>query len=327
VRFLPAKRRHRAAFYRAFLALSSLAAGMLAGSCASEARWSLLMVALGFAGYLLNGAGAVRLLFGPRIRRSASPFPAALESAPTRPRRATAAASRKPRAAAWPRAAGLALLFGLVAGTAGAQQTIFNVPSADVLDPGRVYLEVDELFRPTEPTFSATTMRGVFGVITRVEAGVNFGGFVAPGPVVPTATVAVKAQPIHAGDFAVTVGAFGLFYLRGSEDGDPAGQGYGHFSYRLPKLRTRIAVGGWYSSAGYAAPRSTGGALITLEQPLPCIEGLTLAADWWSGENAIGYVSPGFYYSTGHWTIYAAYTVKNGDSRGNGGLVELGYAF
>jgi hypothetical protein len=29
-----------------------------------------------------------------------------------------------------------------------AQQTIFNVPSADVLDAGKVYLETDQYFRP-----------------------------------------------------------------------------------------------------------------------------------------------------------------------------------
>jgi hypothetical protein len=246
---------------------------------------------------------------------------------PAPARRAVSPASRRLRPVTWPRAVGLALLVALVGGTATAQQTIFNVPSADVLDPGKVYLEVDELFRPTEPEFSATTVRGVFGVFPRIEAGVNFGGLVSPGPVAPTATVAVKAQPVRAGGFALTAGGFGLFYLRGSEDGEPAGLGYGHVSYRLPKVGTRIAVGGWYSSAGYAGPESTGGALITLEQPIAAIEGLTLAADWWSGENTIGYVSPGFYYATGHWTIYAAYTVKNGDSKGNGGLVELGYAF
>jgi hypothetical protein len=218
-------------------------------------------------------------------------------------------------------------LAALLASHARAQQTIFNVPSADVLDPGKVYLETDELFRPTEPKFSSTTIRGVVGVFPHVEAGVNFGGFVSPGSILPTATVAVKAQPIHAGDFDVTIGGFGLFYLRGSQDGNPAGQGYGFATYRIPTLQTRISVGGWYSSAGYAKPNSTGGALATFEQPIPCVKGLTLAADWWSGENTIGYLSPGFYWSFGHWTAYAAYTIKNGDSKGDGGLIELGYAF
>jgi hypothetical protein len=218
-------------------------------------------------------------------------------------------------------------LAALLASHARAQQTIFNVPSADVLDPGKVYLETDELFRPTDPKFSSTTIRGVAGVFPHVEAGVNFGGFVSPGSIVPTANVAVKLQRVHLGGFAVTVGGFGFFYLRGSEDGNPAGQGYGFATYRIPTLQTRIAVGGWYASAGYAKPNSTGGALATFEQPISWVKGLTLAADWWSGENTIGYLSPGFYWSFGHWTAYAAYTIKNGDSKGDGGLIELGYAF
>lgn len=222
--------------------------------------------------------------------------------------------------------AAISFLSALAAPSSG-QQTIFNVPSADVLDPGKVYLEVDELFRPTDPEFSSTTVRGVFGAIPRMEVGVNFGGLNSPGRVTPTATVAVKIRPVRTGDFSLTAGGYGLFFLKGSEDGNPAGLGYGFASYRIPKLGTRIELGGWYSSAGYAKPKSTGGALATFEQPLPWVQGLTLAADWWSGENAIGYVSPGLIYSFEHWTAYAAYTMKNGDSKGNGGLVELGYLF
>lgn len=225
------------------------------------------------------------------------------------------------------RLVGAAVLLSALAAPVLAQQTIFNVPSADVLDPGKVYTEVDELFRPTEPKFSSTTIRGVFGVVPGMEAGVNFGGLYSPGPSIPTATVAVKIQPVHAGGFSLTAGGYGLFYLRGSEDGNPAGMGYGFASYRIAGPETRIDVGGWYASAGFAKPTSTGGALVTFEQPLPWVKGLTLAADWWSGENSIGYFSPGLIYGAGPWTIYGAYSIKNGDSKGNGGLLELGYSF
>jgi hypothetical protein len=230
-------------------------------------------------------------------------------------------------------AAAVVFLFAALALPLRAQQTIFNVPSADVLDPGKVYLETDELFRPAEPRFSSTTVRGVVGVFGGMEAGVNFGGLVSPEPVVPTATVAVKIQPLKIGGIAATAGGFGLFYLRGSEDGEPAGMGYGMVTYRVPTLQTRFSVGGWYASAGFAHPlhrplgSSTGGALATLEQPLPWVKGLTVAADWWSGVNSIGYLSPGLVYTAGPWTAYAAYSIKNGDSKGNAGLLELGYAF
>jgi hypothetical protein len=231
------------------------------------------------------------------------------------------------------RLAAAAVFLSALSASALAQQTIFNVPSADVLDPGKVYTEVDELFRPSDPKFSSTTIRGVYGVLPGMEAGVNFGGFYSPGPSIPTATFAVKIQPVQAGGFSLTAGGYGLFYLRGSEDGNPAGMGYGFASYRIPGPDTRIDVGGWYASAGFAHPQhrpfgsSTGGVLLSFEQPLPWVKGLTLAADWYSGVNSIGYFSPGFIYSFGHWTAYAAGSIKNGDSKGNGGLIELGYSF
>ena len=292
-----------------FLALLCLAAGCAVGVLFPGAL--VVAVAGGFVGYLHCGRCAMAAWrVDERVFES-------------RPRVEDHRGRRGPT----PMAVAGAFLFTVLALPLQAQQTIFNVPSADVLDPGKVYAEVDELFRPTDPEFSSTTVRGVVGVVPRIEAGVNFGGLVSPGPVVPTASVAVKIQPLKIGDFAVTAGGFGLFYLRGSEDGNPAGQGWGHLSYRLPGIGTRISVGGWYASGGYAKPDATGGALAALEQPLPWVTGLSLAADWWSGENAIGYVSPGIVYAFGHWTAYAAYSIKNGDSRGNAGLIELGYAF
>jgi len=232
-----------------------------------------------------------------------------------------------------PLAVATLILFTALALPMLGQQTIFNVPSADVLDCGKVYAETDELFRPTEPRFSSTTVRGVAGILPGIEGGVNFGGLVSPGPIVPTATLAVKIQPLRVGDFAVTAGGFGLFYLRGSRDGDPAGLGYGMLTYRVPTLRTRVSAGGWYASAGYVHPvdrplgSSSGGALASLEQPIRAVDGLAVAADWWSGENSIGYLSAGLVYGVGQWTAYAAYSIKNGDSDGNAGLIELGYAF
>ncbi len=295
-----------------------LAFAALIGGCALASmfpRIEIALVAAGFAGYVLCGRKAMALWRADeKVFDHPSKFP---DHDLNPPARVVAAG----------------LFLAVLAASALAQQTIFNVPSADVLDQGKVYLEVDELFRPTEPRLSSTTIRGVAGVLRRVEAGVNFGGLTSPGPIVPTATAAVKGQPLRVGDFALTAGGYGLFYLRGSEDGNPAGMGYGFASWRVPKLGTRIEFGGWYASTGFVHPphrplgSSTGGALATFEQPLPWVPGLTLAADWWSGENAIGYLSPGFIYTSGHWTAYAAYSIKNGDSKGDAGLIELGYTF
>jgi hypothetical protein len=287
------------------LGVAALVAGCAAGL--EFPRVAVAAVAAGFVGYVAFASRALAALHADEavFAKPADKFPG--------------------HARTFPFAA--AAIWLLVSATALAQQTIFNVPSADVLDPGKVYAEVDELFRPTDPEFSTTTIRGVYGVVPGVEAGVNLGGFTSPGPTLPTATAAVKFQPVRAGGFSLTAGGYGLFYLRGSRDGNPSGMGYGFASYRIAGFETRIDVGGWYSSAGFARPTSTGGALATFEQPLPWVKGLTLAADWYSGVNSIGYFSPGFIYAAGPWTAYAAYTIKNGDSKGNGGLLELGYSF
>ncbi len=223
-----------------------------------------------------------------------------------------------------PRLAVAAALLTLVAGGAFAQQTIFNVPSADVLEKGRVYVEEDTLWRPRDPHFAVFTVRGVYGFAERMEGGVNVGGFVTPGRSTPTATAAIKWQPIKAGNFAVTAGAHGLFFLRGSEDGIPAGHFYAHASYAFP-TDTRVTAGGWVATAGYAAPGDTRGGVFALEQKVN--DHLNLDADWFTGRNGIGYFTPGLVSSWGPWTVYAGYSLKNGDSKGNAGLVELGFIF
>src|SRR5262245_38542824 len=180
---LSEENRRRAAVREAGLALAWLAAGVFAGALVSGQILRVACVVIGLAGYLHRGARSMRLV---QLREdSAAESPLRTEgfsrSERTAPPRAFARAARL-RARTRALALGPILLFGLAGRTATAQQTIFNVPSADVLDVGKVYLEVDELFRPTAPRFSSTTVRGVVGVFPRVEAGVNFGGLTSPGP-------------------------------------------------------------------------------------------------------------------------------------------------
>lgn len=222
------------------------------------------------------------------------------------------------------RTAGLVAAGILGVTVARGQQTIFNVPSADVLDKGKVYVEEDTLWRPSDPDFAVFTARGVYGLGSGIEGGINVGGFVTPGRSTPTATLALKWQPVKAGNLALTVGAHGLFFLRGSQDGDPAGHFYAHASYSFP-TNTRVTAGGWVATNGYAAANDTRGGLFALEQKVN--DHLTLAADWFTGKNGIGYLSPGIVSAWGKWTIYAAYTLKNGDSKGNAALLELGFLF
>jgi hypothetical protein len=222
------------------------------------------------------------------------------------------------------RLAAIVVLLSALTTPGRAQQTIFNVPSADVLEKGKTYLELDALGRPQDPSFGFFTMRGVYGFGSNIEAGANFGGFAASGRSVPFATINIKWQPWHDERLAFTTGAFGLFYLRGSKDGNAAALSYGEATYKLP-TNTRVSVGGYWASSDYAAPDPQAGALIGFEQKVT--DHLTLIADWFSGDNALGYFTPGVSVPLGDWTIYAGYSLKNGHSKGNAALFELGFTF
>jgi hypothetical protein len=186
---------------------------------------------------------------------------------------------------------------------ARAQQTLFNVPSADVLEAGKLYFEEDDLWRPGRPGDTLFTTRAVVGLGDGVEGGVNLGGLAAEGRSAPTA------------------GAFGLFYPRGRADGSPSGQAYAHAAW-TPAEGTRITAGVWYATSGYADVAVTKGLLAGLEQRVA--SSLMFQADWFSGRNGIGYLTPGFALTLGRWVVYAGYSLKNGDSHENAALIELG---
>ncbi len=221
------------------------------------------------------------------------------------------------------RLVGIAILGTAAARSAQAQQTIFNVPTADVLDKGKLYLETDWLWRPSDPAFATgAPIRGVYGFGANIEGGVNFGGIVTPGRSVPVAIPNIKWQPLKTDIFFLTTGVLGQFFLRGSTDGTPSVQTYAHAAVKLP-TDTRLTAGGWWTSSGYAAPGSTAGGLFGLEQPIT--SNVTLAADWYTGNSSLGYVSPGVIITAGRWVFYGAYSIRNGNSKGNGLLLELGF--
>src|SRR5260370_10414994 len=70
------------------------------------------------------------------------------------------------------------LVFFPVCGAYG-QQTVFDVPSADVLDKGKVYFELDGTVRGVDP-LATFTPRIVVGIGHRIEVGMNFDGLSAP---------------------------------------------------------------------------------------------------------------------------------------------------
>ncbi|MDQ2976357.1 MAG: hypothetical protein M3R69_13245 [Acidobacteriota bacterium] len=94
---------------------------------------------------------------------------------------------------------------------AHAQQTIFNVPSTDVLDRGKVYGELDVSFKPTDSTsvnkFSSFVPRVVVGAGSRIEIGLNITGNLEPGPDTTTLVPAFKWKPYQGKSNGVAIAA------------------------------------------------------------------------------------------------------------------------
>src|SRR4029078_7541532 len=85
-----------------------------------------------------------------------------------------------------------------------AQQTIFNVPSTDVLDKGKVYSELDVSLKPNDSPFvnkfSSFVPRLVVGAGNQIEVGLNVTGNIQPGPDSTTLVPTIKWKPYSGKD-------------------------------------------------------------------------------------------------------------------------------
>ena len=210
-----------------------------------------------------------------------------------------------------------------------AQQTVFNVPNTDVLDPSKAYFELDVSAKPVDPEFSSFVPRFVFGAGHGIEVGVNFAGNIQPGADSTTIVPAVKWKIYNGGDngWGVVLGS-NLYIPVKNKTYD-----FGDYSYVMTQktfsTKTRIGFGAYYFSKDVVeTDQDHAGGQFTFEQPVT--DRFGLLADWFTGKHAAGYVTTGGYYKiTGKLTGYAAYSVGNQDAaEGNHYLYfELGYNF
>jgi hypothetical protein len=216
--------------------------------------------------------------------------------------------------------------------TANAQQTIFNVPTTDVLDKGKVYLEFDASFKANNDDalrkFSSFVPRVVAGVGGNLEVGLNVTGNIQPGAdsttLVPT--VKWKFYENEKKDTALIAGTNFYIPVRNRVFN------FGAYTYLTGSKtinKTRLTAGGFIASKGVFAPNAArGGGQFGIEQTIN--SKLSLAADWITGRHAAGYFTPGVIYKPHpKVTSYFSYSIGNdGAARGNHFfLFELGYNF
>jgi hypothetical protein len=210
-----------------------------------------------------------------------------------------------------------------------AQQTVFNVPTTDVLERGQVYFELDISAKPHDPKFSSFVPRGVVGAGGRVEVGLNVTGNVQPGIDATTLVPAVKWKAYDGKDngWAIVVGNNLFIPVRNKS------YNLGTYFYTMAqksfRRKARVGFGGYFFSKNVVAPNANrAGGQFTFEQPLT--KKLNINADWLTGKHSNGLFTSGVAYKlTDKLTGVAAYSVGNANaSKGNHfSYFELGYNF
>lgn len=217
--------------------------------------------------------------------------------------------------------------------TARAQSTLFNIPSTDVVAPKKTYLEFDfisHLEPHDEGGFQAYVPRAVFGAGRKVEVGVNVAFLDAEAP-----DQAVELQPnvkyqFYANeDSGVSAAAGGILYtpVKNRAGLDTFGLVYTVVSKKVKGAYGPRITGGGYGLLGRANGNgSEGGAIVGYEQP---VHGrVSFVADWLSGRNRFGYVTPGFSVALPRSSaLYAGYSIGNFGRKNNALFVYYGITF
>lgn len=208
-----------------------------------------------------------------------------------------------------------------------AQETIFNVPSGDILDKSKVYGEFDFAYL-WNANAGAYTPRIVLGAGHHVEFGMNLNGIASPGPsqTTPTPTIKWKAYDGGKNGWAFIVGD-DVFIPVQNRSYNVGNYFYGEFAKTL-KSQTRLTFGAYDFTAHVVASSNRAGGQFGIEQPVG--KNVTLAADWFTGNHSAGYFTPGAAIKlTPRATAYLAYEIGNsGASMGNRLLlIELGWNF
>lgn len=225
-----------------------------------------------------------------------------------------------------------AFLLFAVASVTRAQQTVFNVPTTDILDKGKVYVEADISFKVHDSRalkhYSSVVPRVVVGVRQRrVEVGMNVTGNVQPGrdstTLVPTVKVKVYENEPHG--VAVVTGA--NVYLPVRQRIYRAGAyTYAMVSKTLGS-RTRVGAGAYLFTKNVVSPNANrGGFQFTFEQGIT--RRLSVNADWISGRHSAGYltVGPTFKF-TNRFVGSGAYAIGNENAKDGNHFFYLQFGY
>jgi len=203
-----------------------------------------------------------------------------------------------------------------------AQQTIFNVPSADVTEKGMIFLQHESQF---SGDFGLFTNYGAYGVGKNTEIDLTLFGVGTKKVRNEVLGIGFKTSlPIH--ERSETKLTFGNILPISLIDNGVGGYSYSHISTRLRKIKTRITSGVFIGTT-ILFGRDVVCFIGAIEQPITKKFGLVM--DWHSGKHSNGFLIPGFYYNfPKNTTLWAGYQIPNNKANGdNGFVIELSKIF
>ncbi len=203
-----------------------------------------------------------------------------------------------------------------------AQQTIFNVPSADITEKNKIFVQHESQF---SDDFGLFTNYGAYGIGKYTELDLTLFGVGTKNINNEVLGVGFKtALPLHEKtETKFTFGSLIPISLKGNGVG---GYTYSHLSTRLPRLQTRI-TSGVFIGTNVLFGRDVICNISGIEQPVT--KKLSIIMDWYSGKHSNGFLIPGFSYAFNPaLVLYAGYQIANNRSNGkNGFVIELAKIF
>jgi len=197
----------------------------------------------------------------------------------------------------------------MTAATAHAQETVFNVPSADVLDKGKTYYEWDATLGDNAPSL-AFTPRSVYGVGHGIETGINISSFNTPDPGTVAIVSATKWEFFESKQHGLVLFVGDHVFLPIRQRTYTIGNS-AYVAAAKSFAGTRIAVGVYDFSAHVIDHANRAGVQASIEQVIN--PRLSLATDWYSGNNSMGFVTSGLACKISTFTLYTAYEMGNHD--------------
>lgn len=214
-----------------------------------------------------------------------------------------------------------------------AEQTVFNVPNADVTEKGHVFLQEEAQFRGWNPdAFLNNTAYLATGVGYNTEACATVYNIGAPDTGLLSLGLGFKSaipipylkEQFPKQEFKLIVGSEILVGLEGNGVGNWT---YVELSGRIPKLNTRLTAGVDYGGRQVFGV-NRGSFLGAVEQPIT--KNFGVQADWFSGtEHFAGFLIAGGYYKLPkNTTLYVGYQFPNSERSGTSGFcIELAKMF